>query len=869
MIADVANRAGVTNFARLMTQWIRTRLYQPGFDVARQWPRAAAISVSLLFASLALAVANLAPSIGWQLEAGKARELLAVLLTAQAAIVALTFIVAIFALEIIATQRNAKERLYRKYVRRAGLDWFLPSSVSAVGVTVVFLIAEAFGSGGSPSLVIAAALIAVASLALPVALFERVRAIARPSAEGKLQQEANLEDVGAALRQKQDRRADPDAGSVDDVIQRLVADARRAVDEHRQEDVEGTFDTVWQLIEYALSEAESAEGGKGEPRLTAGWLSLFGLRENFYPLREHVISQGQREGVSLLDTFDYRLRTEGITRRREELFTVALDGYEDTYAIASRVGNDAGRAWFRQVFWSTFRFTVGLNTMDPDESFPYMKRAALYQERLLSLALHGDLHDDFKALSQEFAGVLEECGARWGAEQYPLPETAHLHAQLEQRVRIALMGLGGRALQLAQQNKVNDPQPYLDVVRAQYSSPETLAKDMAVALDLAETLEEGVPLWREWESEGIPSLTVYSLNPARYPLAFFVLRLLELASAPLPALSLQGGTQRVSGWSTEHLSEVEGFVKVPPGETLEALKQHALSSLGDTVQSHEIAREEDIIRRPLSSSRIRDFKEGVRQSISENGATERLFTQAEALSHLGPEDASAPEPRGFNHFLTKDAFTDQPTTGPFRDLYVANYETHLYGVEIEHDVRQQFSEALSDAPVIEVPLDTPDALLQAIDGALADLTSASRAIVLLTGEWREIRNRLVEQSPARYEPWRGEDNLSYYRGHPILYPFNPPAGDRRVYVVEPGTWGSFLRAQFDDGTDLRVDIKPIDPAQAQELLGTNPNLFPDESNATARLRKIQTLVRCIIAVRSGFRVTDPTRARLIRDPAAS
>ena len=286
------------------------------------------------------------------------------------------------------------------------------------------------------------------------------------------------------------------------------------------------------------------------------------------------------------------------------------------------------------------------------------------------------------------------------------------------------------------------------------------------------------------------------------------------------------------------------------------------------MHSHEIARAEDVVRRPLSSSRVRTFKEATRKSIFEAGDTERLFTRAGALSRLGPEDADAPTERGFNHTLTKDAFTDQPSTGPFSDLYVADYDPHLYGVETEHDVRQRFSKVLSAAPVIEMALDIPEAMLRAIDRALEALACPKEAIVLLTGDWNEARRSFDIQPPANYEPW-GAERLPYYRGHPILYPFNPPSGGRKVYVVEPGAWGSLLRAQFGDGSDLRVDIILISAAQAQGLLNTHPDLFSEEADASAKLRKIQTLVQCIISIRSGFRVTTMDRARQIREPATA
>ena len=93
----------------------------------------------------------------------------------------------------------------------------------------------------------------------------------------------------------------------------------------------------------------------------------------------------------------------------------------------------------------------------------------------------------------------------------------------------------------------------------------------------------------------------------------------------------------------------------------------------------------------------------------------------------------------------------------------------------------------------------------------------------------------------------------------------PHDGDRRLYVLEPGTWGCFVRAQVEGDQDLLVEVHPISLERARELLATNPAYFPDEPDEASKLRKLQASVEVRTAARTEFRVTDPSRARRVID----
>ena len=655
--------------------------------------------------------------------------------------------------------------------------------------------------------------------------------------------------------------------STDEAIEALLNDAHRALDEQRPEDAELVFAFIRKLVERAMSELEDAGAIWETPGSRPEWPPLAELERNLDKFRKRVIPEGRRELISALHSLDLWLLREGVRRRCGEMFTVALEGREANYALASRAGKVEVRKGLRDFFWSDFLLIKDFDTMTSQEFFSYTKYAIRHQERLLALAMHTRHAVDFKAMSEEFTGVLQAFEWKWGAGKR-LPGSAELHEELQQRYRIALMGLGGRALLLASadmpEDRLDDPQAYLDVVRTVHSNPQRLAKDIGQALVFEKSLEEEASLWFEWETRGTPSLVVQTVTPERYPLAFFSMRLLELARDPMPPLDLHGKAPKLRDWISEDVGQVARFVRLSPEESLEEQRQRARAAISAAARRHKDAADTDIIGRPLSAERVSKFVADVYERIVSNSVTERLFADAGAYLYLAHGDAAAPRMRGLPGFLVKAAFTDQPSEGPFSDVYVTEHTMPPYGAEVESDVMRQFSAALDDTPVIEAPLDTPEALLRAIDQALDALASPGEAIVLLTGDWNESSLSLATEPPTGYEPWDSE-GLPRYRGYPILYPINPPSGDRGVYVVEPREWGCFVRAQLEDGIDLRVKIKPISAKRAEEILDKNSKLFPDETDATAKLRKVQMLVECTIAWSIGFRVTSPERARLVTE----
>lgn len=96
----------------------------------------------------------------------------------------------------------------------------------------------------------------------------------------------------------------------------------------------------------------------------------------------------------------------------------------------------------------------------------------------------------------------------------------------------------------------------------------------------------------EWE--GAANGTVRPVDPQRYPLAFFSVRLLELAGGPLPELDLRGKAEDVLGWFTENAGRLERHVRADPGAngaSMESRRERAFAALQEAVHRDEAARE--------------------------------------------------------------------------------------------------------------------------------------------------------------------------------------------------------------------------------------------------------------------------------------
>ena len=496
-------------------------------------------------ASVAIAIAALLlKTTAWQWlpQSDAAGTLLATLLTAQAAIAALTLAVTLFVMQGVSTRRDADDRMYREYVRQSWVQPIFWGSVAAVGITGLVLLVQEFSSGvdglaeiapGLPNLTLIAAISFFANLGLSCALFQRALRLAHPERWSTLRRRVNERDVRASIQAFLDRRrraahsletneADwsvllphPVEGSANEAMRTLLDDALRAMTENRLREYKQSIESIRGLIENAMDEIEQEGISWAPPGRTAEWPPLSELGRNFHPFRELLIREGNnKEYLFGLLQLDYWLTSTGVRRRCGDLFTAGLEGYRRNYQIACRVGNSEvveivrGRAWLNAQFM--------IAGEKPEEVFPYALELIRHQEQTLSDAMHFDRPDDFERLHKSFESALQTIRRSWECKSQTSTDITNLCLILEQEYRTALMGLAGRAIDLVEAGGQIDLARYMDVARASSGGSDRLGSDAAQALLRANEVRNSQ--WSEWEWEGAEPGKAHMLNPERYPL---------------------------------------------------------------------------------------------------------------------------------------------------------------------------------------------------------------------------------------------------------------------------------------------------------------------------------------------------------------
>ena len=568
--------------------------------------------------------------------------ILGTLLTAQAAIAALTLAVTLFMMQGIRARRDVDDRMYREYVRRSWMRDILWASLLAVAVTGVLLLIEGFISGdGAPVnvrlemriLVLSAGLAFLLNLVLAGVLFEKAVRLSRPEQWMALRRDLNKTDVREAIQVflRRARRAldaregdEPDSsalfpdqgeGSADEAVRALLDDARRAMSERRHEEFSRSLDFVRELVVYAMDEIKATKIPWSAPGTQPQWPPLRELSRNLYSFREDVIREHDREYILELLRFDYMLTVDGVRERCGELFTVGLSGYRWNYQIANRIGAGEFRDLLRDRFFEVAN-SLFLGEK-PEEISLYAREMVRHQERLLSEAMHSDQSNDYDQLHRRFQAWLKVIRFNWKTDDWPPSEASSQYQLLEQEYRIALMGLAGRAILLAQANRIADANPYLDVARLAYSHLGPLGDDLAPALLYDDS--PSFSLWQEWESEGALPLETYSISTERYPLLFFTLRLMELSSETMPTFNLHGRAQRALDWFMDNSELVEAYVRAELDPTLEQRRELSIEALRSAVRRDEVTEDYEIIGRELSEARVSAVKSEVyAAAFSEN-----------------------------------------------------------------------------------------------------------------------------------------------------------------------------------------------------------------------------------------------------------
>ena len=842
--------------------------------------------VAVAIVGLGAAVSFATPPLSWLPEASEADSLLGPLLGAQAAITALTLAVTLFVMQGVSNRRDADDRIYREYVSRSRVRQIFWGSIAAVGLTAAVLLVEKFAGAAAPmaeatsglrNLTLAAVGAFFGNLAFAVALFQTALHLAHPDQWRILRREVNERDVRdtvhaflhryqramAALEAGDLDSADafpgPGEGSADEAIRALLDDARRAMGDQRQAEFEQSLDSIRGLVEYAMNQIEREGIEWAAPGARPQWPPLSGLSSNLYPFREAIIGEADREYAFALLKFDYWLLKTGVDRRCGELFTVGLEGYRHNYEIVGQTGNIGLVEIFRDRFWAVA--WPSIIELSLREAFPYIVQMVRHQERLLSVAMHGNRAIDFERLQTGFDGFLRAIRLHWRVERWQRTESTELYEQLEQDYRVALMGLGGRALLLTELGRSDNPRPYVQGALSKYDEPGRMGSDIARALDESHQ----VTLWADWEMQGAEPLKVHSLERGRYPLTFFCVALLEFAATPLPPLDLKGSAQRVLDWFTANADGLERHVPPSLDITLDERRERAIGALHDAVRRDEVNADLEIAGWQLSPQKLAAFKADVYSSAIGANSIERLFERAEAFQYLTNDAIGAPSQRRFREFAPKAFLAEVPAHAR---IHYEPLRGNPLGQSLARDVVNSFCEALDEAPIVAARIDSSAELISAIDEALEDIGPSSEGIVFLRGDWSGYIGELAMQPPDGYEPTWSEAGwpvvVALYLGHTILF----SGGDdgRQLYVVEPRAWGCFVRAQAEEERDLVVNVAAIDADRAKELLIQNPNHLPDLPDRASKLRRLQTFVEVRVVACTEFRVTDSSRARRVVSP---
>ena len=214
------------------------------------------------------------------------------------------------------------------------------------------------------------------------------------------------------------------------------------------------------------------------------------------------------------------------------------------------------------------------------------------------------------------------------------------------------------------------------------------------------------------------------MNPERYPLNFFGLRLLEICRDHGPDLDLHGTAQQVLNWFENNSGQLEQLVEVDPDTTFEQRREHALSSLRAAVRKDEVAEDYEIIRRRLSEERVANFVSSIYAAAFSQNPVEYLFERAGAFQYISVDDDHAPQERGFPRLGPKAPLAEAPERA--RIHYVPE-NGDRWGRGLSDDSVKSLCDALEQAPQMTAPLHTPTELLESIDKAVEDLNPIGRA----------------------------------------------------------------------------------------------------------------------------------------------
>ena len=142
-------------------------------------------------------------------------------------------------------------------------------------------------------------------------------------------------------------------------------------------------------------------------------------------------------------------------------------------------------------------------------------------------------------------------------------------------------------MMLAFQGRMADAQPYIQAARLGLGSIERLMQDFALARESDRGL---MFLWPDPEVRRSDRTGFDWVGPGHYAIRFFLLRLLELATDPMPSLDLGRAALPISRWFEANAEEVEPYVRTDGALSVPERRELVLGALREAEENYEETR---------------------------------------------------------------------------------------------------------------------------------------------------------------------------------------------------------------------------------------------------------------------------------------
>lgn len=504
-----------------------------------------------------------------------ARTVVAVMLGAQAAVIALALMVLIFALDFIQRRPGLDDDIFKEYTSQLLLRRTFQAQLVllASSATLLLMIQPALGETFWPTIdssiaLVAVALFAVATLIIIARVFGSLLNITTPSRSQGLRRlvlglrlEEALEGYAARVLSGRDRglgdvfHLDSREQALDEKVNAAIEQAEVALEEHRLGAFRFELKLMSELVEQAMAWMEDEQMAFGPPE--AGWTPwppLQSIRRQIPSMRRDLFKGHPREFLDEMQLFDRWMMIEGARRLAGELFAEGVNGFDQIFSLASRSGDvEMDRA----VVTRMWRFPLlslkpllahWLNKDKQRDVELYFYRLLRLQSRYLEIALRQRRLDNFEQSIREVVRYIQVIpgDAESLSEREALTSLRDRLLQLHRTIVMAALGLAlvrHRSGALA-----HDIQPYLDVGRRMHDRLPVLADDLRMGLEFRDYIGQE---WLQWETEGIVDFETVSVRPEDYLFAFFSVRALELVTEESSPIRLG----EWASWARDQIAE--------------------------------------------------------------------------------------------------------------------------------------------------------------------------------------------------------------------------------------------------------------------------------------------------------------------------